>query len=108
MGSTGVVQRRQRAKQSKIRVGDLLDIGDRAQELADAAVCQRFALQRHNDLVGGRQPVESEHTQRRWAVDDNDVELVRDFGQCTLERILPTGPHQQHGLSARQVNVGRQ
>ena len=108
VGGAGVVQRRQCAQQPQIRVGDLLDIGDRAQELADAAVRQRLALQRHDDLVGGGQPVEGEHAQRRRAVDDDHVELVGELGQRALERILAAGPHQQHRLGAGQVDVGRQ
>ncbi len=108
MGGSRVVQRRQCTQQPQIRIGDLLDIGDRPQKLADTPVRQHLALQRHDGLVGGRQPVEGEHTQRRRTVDDDHVEPVGEFGQRAFERVLTACPHQQHCLGTRQVNVGRQ
>ena len=63
MGGTRVVERGQRTEKFQARVGDLLHIGDRAQELADAAVRQRFTLQGHDHIIGGGQTIEREHTQ---------------------------------------------
>ena len=109
VGGTRVVEGRQRTEQFEIRVGDLLHVDDRAQELPDAAMRQRLALQGHDHVVGGGQSVEGQHAQRRRAVDDHHIEVVvGQFGQRPTQGVLTPGPHQQHGLGSGEVDIGRQ
>lgn len=88
-------------------VGDLLDLTNGAQQLPDTAMREGLALEGGDDhLVGGGEAVEREHTQRRRAVDDDDVEVLPHLGQRPLERVFAARPHQQQRLGAGQVDGG--
>ena len=105
---SSVVQSRKCAEQNKIRVGDGLDFTNRTQQLSDAAVCEGFALQWNQNRLRRSQSVEREHTQRRWAVDDDDVVRAQERRQRPLERELSTGSHQEQRFGAREIDRGRQ
>ena len=69
----------------RLRVGQPLHVVHRVEQLADAAVRQRLALQRDDDLVGGGQRVDREDAQRRRAVEQDHVVVVADLVDARAE-----------------------
>ena len=75
-GSCGVEHGGDHAEHPELLVGELAHVLDRLEQLADAAVAERLALQRHDDGLRRRQPVDREHAERRRAVDEDRVVVV--------------------------------
>ena len=89
---------------AQIRVETLLDALDRLEQLAQPLQSKKFALQRHQQRIRGRQRVERQQAERRRAIDKADV-MPAMVGQCigkpggTLfnRDQLDFGPAQVHG-----------
>ena len=92
---------------AQLLVGELAHVLDRLEQLADAAVAERLALQRHDHRLRRRQAVDGEHPQRRWAVDQHGVVAVQDRFQRPGEDVLAAGAAQEVHLGAGQVDGGR-
>ena len=67
---------RDHAAHLQLRIGELAHVGDRLEQLRDAAMAERLALERNEHLVGRGQAVDREHAERRRAVDQHGVERV--------------------------------
>ena len=78
------------------------------QELDDAFQRKKLALQGNKYLVGGAQSIDGDKPQRRRAVDDDIVVLVRNMAE-QIGQIEFTG-HFVHQLDfyADQIRGGRQ
>jgi hypothetical protein len=103
-----VEHRRQQAAHPEVRVQQAPDVGDRVEELADAAVAEHLALDRDDDLVGRGQRVDRQQPEGRRAVQQDDVVRVPDRRQRRPQHLLALLGRQQHGLDAGEVDGGRQ
>ena len=105
--SCGVEHGRDHAEHPQLLVGELADVLDCLEQLADAAVAERLALQRHDDGLGRREAVDRQHAERRRAVDQHNVVVVEHREQGLGQDVFATGPAQQVHLGAGQVDGRR-
>ena len=87
-------------------VGEDPDVLDGLEQLADPAVGEGLALEGDEDGVGGGQPVDGQHPERRWTVDQDQVVVAEDRFERPLEHVLAAGPGEEVDLRAGQVDGG--
>lgn len=100
MHRTGVVHGGEDAVELQFRVEPLLDLLDGLGEQRHPAQREELALQRHYDLVSGRQGVHGEQAERGLTVDHDVVVVGHQRLQGALERGLP-------GHLADELHLGR-
>ena len=71
-------------------------------------MAERLALQRDEDLVGGGETVDGQDPERRWTVDEHDVEAVADGVERARQSVLPSGAGEEVDLRPREVDRRRQ
>src|SRR5699024_688845 len=71
------------------------------------AESEDLALQRNHEAAGRGECVDGEQTQRRLAVDEDDIVVVDDRAQCATEHLLTRDLTDQLHLRGRQVDVAR-
>jgi len=101
-----VVHRGQDPADPQPRVGDPGDVAHGLHELPDAAVRERLALQRHDDLVGRRQGVDREDPEGRRAVQDHPVVVRAQVAEGVVERVLAAAAAEQRRLNLGQLDAG--
>ena len=91
----------------KPRIVGLPDPFDGVHKVAQPLERIEFALQRHQHRVGGHQGVEGQQTERRRAVDENEIIVVELARQGGAQSEHAAGQADQFDLGARQVNGSR-
>src|SRR5262249_32161354 len=108
VGRPRVVHRRQDAFQLQVEVETLAYLVDRVQQQGDAPEAEELALQRHQYAVADGQRVDRQQTERRLAVDEDEIVVLADVTQHPRQGHLPGDLADQLDLGGRQVDVGRQ
>ena len=111
MVGAAVEHRGQHSPHLELAVGEAPHVVDGVEQLPDAAVRQRLALERDQHAVGCGQGRHGQHTEGGWAVEQHPVVVDVVVGQRVdrdLDDLFATGPRQQVGLGARQLNGGGQ
>ncbi len=106
-----VEQGRQHAPHLQAAVGEAAHVVHGVEQLADAAVAQRLALQGDQHALRRGQGGHGEHAQRRRAVQQHPVVVlvrVLERLQRRAHHVLPPGAGQQVGLGARELDGRRQ
>jgi hypothetical protein len=75
-------------------------------ELGNAFEGEEFALDGHEDGIGGDEGVERKEIEGRGAIDEDEVVVVTDFGQAVAEAVLAAVEVDEFQVGSDQVLVG--
>ena len=76
-----------------------------SQQLAQAVKRQEMRLQWQEDFVCRRQRVKRQDSQRRWAVENDIVKLIGDFGHAVSQDDLTSNGSGKLHLGSGQINM---
>src|SRR4051812_48119047 len=101
-----VHHRREDARDVDVRIEVLADHGERVLELEEPAHRQILALHRDDHLVGGRERIHRQESQRRRRIDAHEVVITAYAAQRLVQRTLAPDLHRHRDLHVPEVDRG--
>jgi len=101
-----VVHGADEAGDAQVGIYRLAQLADGIEQGADAFEGEVFALDRHEDVVGGNQRIDGQQVERRWAVNQHPVETLRPAEDVFFQQGMAHVFAEQRFVRAGEVGVG--